>query len=170
MGFYVYSEDFVGKFEISQGMYDIANIDAYIQKYELRYLTELLGVDLFNAYYLDAIQSSPPVPTDPLFYFIYNPFSWQNGAQYWEILYSYGIKEMLLGFIYFEYMKDSITMNTLAGSVAQKSENSTGAITTIYGKYNDAVKTYQAIQTYIIYNSGSYPTFRGNSKQYAHWL
>ena len=110
------------------------------------------------------------IPLDPLFSFIYEPFTWQNGIQYWEILYSYGIKEMLVGFIYFEIMKDSITMNTLAGSVAQKSENSTGAITTIYGKYNDAVKTYQAIQTYIIYNSGSYPSFRGNSKQYAHWL
>ena len=170
MGFYVNSTDFIGKFEIHQGMYDVANIDAYIQKYELRYLVEMLGVDLFNAYYLDANAQLDHIPLDPLFSFIYEPFTWQNGIQYWEILYSYGIKEMLIGFIYFEIMKDSITMNTLAGSVTQKSENSAGAITTIYGKYNDAVKTYQAIQTYIVYNSGSYPTFRGNSKQYAHWL
>jgi hypothetical protein len=90
--------------------------------------------------------------------------------QYWTILYSYGIKEMLIGFLYFEIMKDAITMNTLAGTVTQKSENSAGAITTIYGKYNDAVKTFQAIQDYILYNSGSYPSFRGQAKQYAHWL
>lgn len=170
MGFYVNSTDFTGKFEVHQGMYDASNIDAYIQKYELRYLVELLGVDLYNAYYLDANAQIDHVPTDPLFKFIYDPFQYQSNMQYWTILYSYGIKEMLLGFIYFEYMKDSITANTLAGSVTQKSENSEGAMLTLYGKYNDAVKTYRAIQDYILFNSGSYPSFRGMPKQYAYWL
>jgi hypothetical protein len=77
MGFYVNSTDFVGKFEIHQGMYDVANIDAYIQKYELRYLVEMLGVDLFNAYYLDANAQLDHIPLDPLFSFIYEPFTWQ---------------------------------------------------------------------------------------------
>lgn len=170
MGFYVNRQDFVGKFEVHQGMYDSNNIDLYIQKYELRYLVEMLGVDLFNAYYLDANSQPLHVPSDPLFLFIYEPFQWQNGLQYWEILYSYGIKEMLLGFIYFEYMKDVITANTLAGTVTQKSENSEGATTTLYGKYNDAILSYNAIQNYILFNSGSYPAFRGVPKQYAHWL
>jgi len=170
MGFYVNSTDFVGKFEIHQGMYDTANIDDYIEKYELRYLVELLGVDLYNSYYANAVNQPNHVPTDPLFLFIFNKFEYQNGMQYWNILYSYGIKEMLLGFIYFEYNKDLITANTLAGVVTQKSENSSGAMTTIYGKYNDAVKTYRAIQNYILYNSGSYHTFRGQPKQYAYWL
>jgi hypothetical protein len=67
-------------------------------------------------------------------------------------------------------MKDAITANTLAGTVTQKSENSDGAMTTLYVRYNDAVKTYQAIQGYILYNSGSYPLFRGVPKQYAYWL
>ena len=170
MGFYVNSTDFTGKFEIHQGMYDTANIDAYIDKYELRYLVELLGVDLYNDYYADANTQPNKIPADPLFNYIYNQFQYQNGMEYWQILYSYGIKEMLLGFIYFEFMKDFITASTLAGVVTQKSENSSGAMTTIYGKYNDAVKTYRAIQSYIIYNSGSYPTFRGQAKQYAYWL
>lgn len=170
MGFYVNSTDFVGKFEIHQGMYDTSNINAYIQKYELRYLVEMLGVELYNLYYADANTNPNKIPADPLFLYIYNPFQYQNGMEYWTLLYSYGIKEMLLGFIYFEFMKDFITASTLAGVVTQKSENSEGAITTIYGKYNDAVKTYRAIQTYILYNSGSYPKFRGQAKQYAYWL
>ncbi|CAB4151175.1 hypothetical protein UFOVP597_4 [uncultured Caudovirales phage] len=170
MGFYVNSTDFIGKFEIHQGMYDVANIDAYIQKYELRYLVELLGVDLYNSYYLDANAQIDHIPLNPLFKFLYDPFQYQLNMQYWTILYSYGIKEMLLGFIYFEYNKDFITANTLAGNVTQKSENSEGAFLTIYGKYNDAIKTYRAIQDYILFNSGSYPTFRGMPKQYAYWL
>lgn len=170
MGFYVNSTDFVGKFEIHQGIYDTANINAYIQKYELRYLVEMLGVELYNLYYADANTNPNKIPADPLFLYIYNPFQYQNGMDYWTLLYSYGIKEMLLGFIYFEFMKDFITASTLAGVVTQKSENSEGAITTIYGKYNDAVKTYKAIQTYILHNSGSYPKFRGQAKQYAYWL
>ena len=170
MGFYINREDFIGKFEIHQGMYDAVNIDLYIQKYELRYLVELLGVDLFNEFYLDANAQPQHIPSNLLFLFIYNPFQYQNGMQYWEILFSGGMKEMLLGFVYFEYMKDQITQNTLAGTVTQNSENSKGATTTLYGKYNDAVKTYTAIQSYILYNSGSYPKFRGQPKQYAHWL
>jgi len=170
MGFYVNASDFTGKFEIHQGIYDVGNINAYIDRYELRYLVELFGVELYNAYYLDANAQPNHVPLNPLFKFLYDPFQYQDGFQYWTILYSYGIKEMLLGFIYFEYQKDFITANTLAGNVTQKSENSSGAMLTLYGKYNDAVKTYQAIQDYILYNSGSYPLFRGQSKQYAYWL
>jgi hypothetical protein len=170
MGFYINRSDFKGKFEIHQGMYDLNNIDAYIEKYELRYLVELLGVDLFNSFFADANAQPNHIPTDPFYKYICEPFKFQNGMQYWEILFSYGMKEMLLGFVYFEYMKDYITANTLAGTVTQKSENSNGATTTLYGKYNDAVKTYQAIQYYILYNSGSYPTFRGMTKQYAYWI
>lgn len=170
MGFYVNKEDFVGKFEIHQGMYDNDNINSYIQKYELRYLVELLGVDLFNDYYLDANAQIDHIPVDPLFLFLYEPFQWQNGMDSWEILYSYGIKEMLVGFIYFEYMKDQITTNTLAGTVTQTSENSKLATTTLYGKYNDAILTYKAIQNYMLYNFSAYQKFRGNPKQYAYWL
>ena len=170
MGFYINRDDFKGKFEIHQGMYDLNNIDFYIEKYELRYLVEMLGVELYNSYYADANAQPDHIPTDPLFKFIYEPFQYQDSFQGYDILYSYGIKEMLLGFVYFEYQKDLITQNTLAGTVTQKSENSNGATITLYGKYNDAVKTYQAIQYYILKNSGSYPQFRGMGKQYAYWI
>ena len=79
---------------------------------------------------------------------------------------------MLVGFIYFEYMKDSITQTTPIGVVKQSTENSTpiSAHTPIYLRYNESVKNYRAIQDYIMQNLSTYPLFRGYTKQYAYWL
>ena len=82
------------------------------------------------------------------------------------------MKDMLLGFIYFEYQKDMVTQMTPNGVVKQQNENSTpiSAHTTIFGRYNESVKTFRAIQDYIMLNSSAYPKFKGKSKQYAYWL
>jgi hypothetical protein len=79
---------------------------------------------------------------------------------------------MLMGFIYFEYLKDQITQSTPVGIVKQQGENSTPihSHTTIYGRYNEAIKTYRAIQDYIFLNQATYDGFRGVLKQYAYWI
>jgi hypothetical protein len=89
-----------------------------------------------------------------------------------RLIISKGMKDMLLGFIYFEYMKDSITQTTPIGVVKQSTENSTpiSAHTPIYLRYNESVKTYRAIQDYIMQTLGTYPDFRGYMKQYAYWI
>jgi hypothetical protein len=79
---------------------------------------------------------------------------------------------MLKGFIYFEYSKDQMMQQTTFGGVQQKSENSTvlnTLQTLIYNRYNEAIKSYRAIQDYILLNT-QLPTgqavdfaFMGNS-------
>lgn len=171
MGFYVNSEDFIGKFAISQGLYSNVNIDDYISRYELTYLAELFGVELYNLYYANANGQPNNIPTEQRFLNVYNPFKEQGGMNFYEMLISNGIKDMLTGFIYFEIMRDSITTATANGMQKQKNELSDSAYSVIYQRYNESVKTYQAIQKFMFYNfSGTYPEFRGVHKSLAYWI
>lgn len=131
-------------------MYDQGKIQAYIDKYEKRYLIELLGPDLYDQLIAD---STGGTPQSPNLSFIFNPFHVTISPLSYVI--SEGIVEMLLGFIYFEYSKDLINQMTPFGNVKPESENSTvtaGNSTLIYNRYNEAVRTYRAIQTYIALN------------------
>ena len=63
--------------------------------------------------------------------------------------------EMLKGFIYFEYSKDAFMQQTTYGGVQQTAENSkvlNSLQTMIYARYNEAIRTYRAIQDYVLLN------------------
>jgi hypothetical protein len=169
--------DFTGKYELHTGMYAQGNIQAYIDKYEVRYLRQLLGVELCNDFIADLnIQN---VPKSPNFLDIYNPFAYDSGYNFYLFnglyegtgqLLSDGIKEMLLGFIYFEYAKDLVNQMTPFGNVKPKSENSDVANTLfsmMYARYNEAITTYRAIQHYVRMNnpvSGQLLTYTGTGQ------
>ena len=166
MGLFVTINDFTGKFAISTGMYANTNIQSYIDRYEDIYLTELLGVKLYNLFIADLVSN---VPVTAKYTKIFNAFKEELDIR---LIISKGMKDMLVGFIYFEYMKDSVTQTTPIGVVKQSTENSTpiSAHTPIYLRYNESVKNYRAIQDYIMQNLSTYPLFRGYTKQYAYWL
>ena len=166
MGLFVTINDFTGKFAISTGMYANTNIQSYIDRYEDIYLTELLGVKLYNLFIADLVSN---VPVTAKYTKIFNAFKEELDIR---LIISKGMKDMLVGFIYFEYMKDSVTQTTPIGVVKQSTENSIpiSAHTPIYLRYNESVKNYRAIQDYIMQNLSTYPLFRGYTKQYAYWL
>jgi len=144
-------QDFTGKYQLSTGMYDVTKLQDYIDKYEKRYLIELFGAKLYDEFISDLnIQN---VPKSPNFLKIYNPF--YENITFRQLIISEGILEMLKGFIYFEYSKDLINQMTPYGNVRPISENSEPVSTLysmIYARYNEAIKTYRAIQTYIVTN------------------
>ena len=166
MGLFVTINDFTGKFALSTGMYANTNIQSYIDRYEDIYLTELLGVKLYDLFIADLVSN---VPVTAKYTKIFNAFKEELDIR---LIISKGMKDMLVGFIYFEYMKDSITQTTPIGVVKQSTENSTpiSAHTPIYLRYNESIKNYRAIQDYIMQNLSTYPLFRGYTKQYAYWL
>jgi hypothetical protein len=155
--------DFTGKYELHTGMYDQNKIQAYIDKYEPRYLRQLLGVDLAADFVADL--NNQQIPRSPNFLEIYNPFAYDSGYNFylWNGIYegtgqllSDGIKEMLLGFIYFEYAKDLVNQMTPFGNVKPKSENSDIANTLfsmMYTRYNESITSYRAIQHYVRMNN-----------------
>jgi hypothetical protein len=150
--------DFTGKYQLSTGMYDQAKLQDYINRYEPRYLKELFGIDLYNEFNSDLLNN---VPQSPNFLVVFNPLSEDLGYSFYHFngLYegvnqidSEGIKEMLKGFIYFEYAKDLVNVMTPFGNVKQAAENSEVANTLfsmMYTRYNEAIRSYSSIRNYI---------------------
>ena len=154
--------DFVGKYQLHTGMYDQAKLQDYIDRYEPRYLKQLLGVSLYNDFIADLLTNYPQSPN---FQVIFNPLSEDMGYNfyYFNGIYegvnqidSEGIKDMLKGFIYYEYAKDLVNVMTPFGNVKQANENSEMANTLfsmIYTRYNEAIRSYNSIRNYITYVS-----------------
>jgi hypothetical protein len=157
-----------GKYELHTGNYDTDRLQDYIDKYEKRYLTELLGATLFEEFEADLVLGGG-LPTEPRFEVIFEPLSVDYN---WTIIYSEGMIEMLKGFIYYEYIKDQISQMTPIGMVTpagQNSRESNSLYLQIYTRYNEAARTYKAIQRYILNNSNEYD-FRGVRKMMITWL
>ena len=152
-----------GKYELHTGMYDVTRLQAYIDKYESLYLINLLGADL----YADFIANL----ADPKYVKIYDPF---NQDHNWCIMISEGMKVMLLGFVYFEYLKDLTNQITPNGNVRPIGENSADVstlYTMMYTRYNESIKTYTAIQYYICLETEfDYVDFNGQKKESAYWI
>ena len=158
------TEDFINKWELSTGMYDTSKLTSYIVKYEERYLVNLLGATLYNEFTSD-LSGVPQYPQSPNFIKILNPFNMDLNSltQFYSsplsginrILESDGILDMLKGFIYWEYARDLLNQQTPYGGVKQMSENSIVVDTPhslMWERYNEAIRTYQAIQEYIYIN------------------
>ena len=149
---FVTINDFTGKYELHTGMYDTTKLLDYISIYEQRYLVELFGAELYNDFVADLDINN--IPQSPNFLYVFNPF-YENVLLH-TIIQSEGIKQMLKGFIYFEYLKDTTNQMTPNGMVVPSNENSTTASTIysmMYARYNEAMRSFRAIQTHIAMNS-----------------
>lgn len=170
MALFISTSDFsTGKYQLHVGTYSVTNLGEYINKYEHRYLVELLGSDLYDEFEAD-VTLGMGLPTEPRFTYIFYPFT-EDYA--WTILISEGMIEMLKGFIYYEYLKDQIVQMTPIGTVVPSGENSRDSnslYTQMYNRYNEAVRTYKAIQEHIVNNSGDYAEFNGKRKMMISYL
>jgi len=159
----VQTSDFVGKYAVTQNSFNTFDLTDFIEKYELNYLYDLLGVELGGLMYSGITTPYTP-PTSTIYQTIFNPLNLDENQ-----IRSKGIKEMMLGFIFFEYTRTQNVVNTGTGNVSAQNEVSTIAIwghTDIYNIYNSSIDTYKAIQKYISYNESIYPTFKGICKEY----
>jgi len=165
MGLLISKSDFIGRWDVAK--YNKDNIDAYIEEYEERYLTELLGDDLYALFAAD-VDPITHQPVTPIYQNIYNTISIEFGRLMYR---SAGMKEMILGLVYFDYVRDNPIKQTMAGPVRPQSELATAApMTFLYRRYNDSIDWYEAIQRYIVANRGDYPTFKGVYKRGASFI
>lgn len=159
--------DFTGKYAISQNNFNVADLQAFIDKYESKYVYDLLGVELGNLLLADINTNFSP-PDTTKYATIFNILSQDD-----PLVRSNGIKEMLLGFVYFEFVRTQTVQNTLTGNVLNQNEVSVNvdwSSTGVYANYNEAVITYSGIQVYVLDNFGTYPEFKGLMKSFAHPL
>ena len=158
-------EDFnYGKFLINDNDYTRQNLGEYIDQQELSILYALLGVELTNLFVADLDDES--IPQSDRFLSIYDQFAYNrhNGS----LVVSKGLKELLKGFIFFEFTRDQNSKNNINGN-SQNIYDSGDLVTAekngIYQKYNLSVDDYQAIQTYIHDNISIYPEYLGIKKE-----
>lgn len=154
-------DDYYGKYALSTGMFDTNKLQGYIDRYEPRYLKELFGIELYNEFESDLVGG---LPQSPNFIKVFDALSEDIGSYFYtynhyyrvtDIIDSEGIFEMLKGFIYFEYSKDLKNQMTPYGNVKPMSENSEVTNTLfslIYTRYNEAIRSYDSIQKYILTN------------------
>lgn len=165
MAILIQTSDFTGKYSIAQNSF--TPLQSYINKYEKEYLVDLLGVELYDLFAADVTSYAP---VTPIYQSIYNPFKQDYNKC---IVYSVGMKEMLLGFIYFEYMRDQKIKNTITGAVVNANENareSGFSEFNLFSKYNEGIHTYEAIQWFINENKTDYPTYNGKCKKLMYWI
>jgi len=159
MGILIVKEELVGKFKTAINAYD--GVDSFITQYEKNYLYDLLGVELADLFIANLTNK---VPVAARFLALYNVIELDVYCR----LRSAGMKDMLLGFIYFEYQRKQSVTPTITGNVRSLGENSTNIspdYSPLYLNYNSSISTYQIIQYYIGENSIDYPEYNGVSKQ-----
>ena len=150
------TSDFTGEFKVSKTRF--TDLDKYISKYEEHYLVRLLGADLYALFIADLTVGTPQTPQAARFKKIYDPFN--SIPTFTTLVISEGIKKMLIQFVYFHYIRDSSTFNTVVGTVSSDNENASKVTPNAFNlieAYNLAVTTYQSIQCYLVEEEQDYP-------------
>ena len=164
------TDDFsTGRFKIPKNTKQTADLQVYLDRVEAEYLPQLFGVELYNLFVADYNSAPAGQPTAPRFILIFDPFLFQDDQRY---LRSEGIKEMLKGFVYYLYLRDRITRVTTTGLKETKSENAdnvSGTHHDLNSRFNEAVESYQAMQSYMLnVDPDDYPEFKGIVQRYNH--
>lgn len=168
--------DFVGLVEQSTNEFTDPKIQLYIDRYEVRYLTDLLGSAVYDLFVLDLLPT-PAVPTSvpqsAIYLSIFNPFADDDGNTNGNIHISEGMVDMLKFFIMFEYANDNQYNFAITGATKDSFSNSELAkinVTNAIDNYNLGIKTYREIQWFICDNSTDYPLYNGERKEFMSWL
>jgi hypothetical protein len=158
-----------GTIKIGYSIHQSSDLQLFIDKWEKRYLQEMLGCALYDLFVADLVAG---IPQNAIYLSIYNEFCVDEnncGRQ----KRSEGIIEMIEKFIYWKYTRDQKVRNTPSGNVVNENEASRETdfpATRIYTTYNEGVESYCSIQWYICDNSTDYPTYNGITKQKTSWL
>lgn len=172
MSRFVQITDFeAGKLQISATCYNDETLQLCIDQTEEKTLQELLGCELYALFIADWDAPIPGEFSELRFTKIYEPFCIDETIC--GIIRSEGVKNMLMNYIFFEYMRVQAFNNRTTGMNKTKSENSERADFNEYGLdaiYNTGVLTFEAIRWYICENSSTYPEYEGIRNELTSWL
>lgn len=139
-----------GELSVPHSEYD--DLAIFINKYELKYLMQLLGVNLYKLFVADLTPLSSNAGQQPQadkYKIIFNPLYEEiNNVEYK----SDGIKQMLMQFVYFHYTREKEYSKTQSGTTENatelgKKKNYVGF--NLKKSYNDGVRIFCEIQKYI---------------------
>lgn len=148
----------VGEYMIPGDCYSEAKFQTYLDKYEKRYLIELLGCDLYALFIADLVAG---VPQTQIYLDIYNEICEDNNN---TIQRSEGMKTMLIELVYFYLVRDLAVKKSTVGvgfNVNEVTEGPTYSGFNIVEAFNEGARNYNVIQWYICDNSADYPDYNG---------
>lgn len=164
MGLLITTNDFIGVHKVAQT--STTELDAYINQYEEKYLIDLLGLTLYNLFKADIVNH---VPVTTIYLDIFNKIQIENNGL---VAQNHGMKSMILGFVFGEYMAKQPIKRTAIGSGKNTNDNFTQVGFYESGAsniYNEAVKDAEIIQYYIKENKTDYPDYAGTKLRMWHW-
>ena len=126
----------------------------YLDKYDKKFLVNLLGSELYDLFISDLVSG---VPQTQRFIDIYNAFAIDDNNC---VRYSEGMKVAALQYVYFYAVRDLAVKKTNTGVVFNNNEVSEGPVYSGYNiveAYNEAIKNAKEIQWYICDNQTDYP-------------
>lgn len=145
MGVFISAEDFSGKYAIPQSVF--TDLDAFIDDTEESYVVDLLGAELYKDF-KEKFEADPLFPDNPGYKQIYDSFN-IDGCN--TIVKSKGLKIMLFGFLFFDFMRQNGYQATAQGMVINTPDTSMAAPkSNLFSYLNEAVDSYKAIQYYIV--------------------
>ena len=138
---YIIQADFTGKFQIAENKF--SDITPYIVRYEGLIFKELMGKDLAADFLA--------TPNDP---------KWNDFKAI-----GFGIKSLIVGLIYFEYVRDLPYRLTNKGFVYQMEENANTVIHAfaLRQRYNECITDWREFQKYLRENFDDY---EGKNRKY----
>lgn len=145
MGVIITNKDFIGRWKINQSDQTTKDLDEYIAKYEKFYLIQLLGKELFDLFEADLVAK---VPQTQIYIDIFNEFYVDNDSC---VYHSQGMKAMVLGFVFYHYVKDQRIINTTQGNRINSVEVSSAfpSFSVLVSRFNESVDNVNAIQWFI---------------------
>jgi len=161
--------DYKARYQIAKDAYSKKTLQTYIDTLEAKLIYELLGAELGGLFLADL--DADGLPQTQRFIDIYNSFAIDDDCQ---LRCSGGIKEYLLGLIYFDYCRNDNTYNSQIGNKGAVSENSEIAgnlWNDLSQRYNISIETGKEIQWYCeCYKSEDYTEFKGIKLEITHWI
>ena len=175
---------FISTSDFTNGLYHIPQskglcntaLEDYIMRYELEMLQDLLGCELTNLFLAD-YNAVAGIFNTPAYQTLYDRISEDlpksyDGENDNTLLRNNGMKDMLVGFIFFYYMRDFVNNRTLIGNTNPDSSISETISSVTFGLtnfYNNSIKSYKVIQEYINLHDDvvEYATYNGIEKQIA---
>jgi len=172
MGLIISTTDFnKGRCKIGVNNAILPDLEKYILDYEEYYLAQLLGYDLFVLFKAD-VDSVTKLPVTQIYLDIYNQIK-SDDLNSCGPVYSIGLKETIMRFVYFHYMRDMCYQPTLSGASKNNTEVSRNVNfdeSNIYSRWNEGVMGVEAIQEYIRRDdTESYPDYKGKRFGLTHW-
>lgn len=162
----VQTSDFVGEYKVSQTRF--TELALYITKYEKYYLLRMMGASLYDLFKADLTPTTPQIPQTARFENIFNPFN-SIPTLAPSLYISEGIKQMLVEFIYFHYVRESGNYNTITGQVINNNENSTNIPYVgfnLIDVYNQGICNYNVIQEFIEADFDAYPEYQESQSEF----